>query len=149
LAEPDLRLGPHFHISGDLDEIAEGRALMSPRLDSAAAMRDSPLRYSSVAIGLHWTIALLIALDFALALYFSRFDFGDRDSRQTPYERHMPVAVWVLPLRVLRVAGRLLHASPALPADMRATSRLLAKGAHVLLYVYMLVAPLTGWIVLT
>jgi cytochrome b561 len=44
---------------------------------------------------------------------------------------------------------RLLHAYPPLPRDMSAITRVLAKSAHILLYVFVIVVPLTGSLILS
>jgi len=51
-------------------------------------------RYDAVAMSLHWVIALLILLDFALAMSFSRFDPGDALYLPAAYELHMSLGVW-------------------------------------------------------
>jgi cytochrome b561 len=61
----------------------------------------------------------------------------------------MSMGMCVLVLSVLRVAWRLMHKYPALPRDMGFAMRVLARAAHLLLYVFILVAPLTGWIVMS
>jgi len=108
-----------------------------------------PLRYGAVAVVLHWAIAALILLDFAYALSFSRFDRGDALYLPSAYRLHMSTGLAVLALSVLRVAWRLMHKVPALPADMHVVLRRLARLSHLLLYGFMLVAPLTGWFVLS
>lgn len=108
-----------------------------------------PLRYSSVAMALHWLIAALILLDFALAISFSHFDPGDALYFGFAYAEHMSVGMLVLVLSLLRLIWRLLYRVPPLPADMGMAARFLARGAHALLYVFMLAAPLSGWAVLS
>ena len=108
-----------------------------------------PLRYSSVAMALHWLIAALILLDFALAVSFSHFDPGDALYFGFAYAEHMSVGMLVLVLSLLRLIWRLLHRVPPLPSGMGMAARFLARGAHALLYVFMLAAPLSGWAVLS
>jgi cytochrome b561 len=110
---------------------------------------DRPSNYSAVAKTLHWAIALLILVDFLLALYFARIAPRGDDYAQTAYEWHMSTGMWVLALSLVRILWRCLHRYPALPADMNQYSRLVAKCAHTLLYIYMIVVPLFGWVVLT
>ena len=110
---------------------------------------DSPTRYSAVAMTLHWLIAALIMLDFALALSFGYFNPGDALYFSFAYAQHMSVGMLVLALSVLRLVWRLMHRFPPLPADMGTAARWLAKGAHALLYAFMLGAPLSGWAVLS
>jgi len=105
-------------------------------------------RYDAVAMSLHWVIALLILLDFALAMSFSRFDPGDALYLPAAYELHMSLGGCVLVLSVARVIWRLTHPRPPLP-DMLLPLRWLARASHFLLYVFMVVAPVSGWLVLS
>lgn len=105
-------------------------------------------RYDAVAMSLHWVIALLIVLDFSLAMSFSRFDPGDALYLPSAYDLHMAVGMCVLILSVARVLWRLTHRRPPLP-DMAPPLRWLARASHFLLYAFMLVAPVSGWLVLS
>ena len=105
-------------------------------------------RYDSVAMSLHWVMALLILLDFALAMSFSRFDPGDALYLPSAYDLHMAVGMCVLILSVARVIWRLTHRRPPLP-DMAMPLRWLARASHFLLYAFMVVAPVSGWLVLS
>lgn len=109
---------------------------------------ESLSRYDSVATTLHWVIALLLLSDFALAMSFSRFNPGEAFYARGAYDLHMSLGLCVLLLSVLRVAWRLTHQHPPLP-DMALALRVLARGSHFLLYVFMVVAPLSGWLVLS
>src|SRR5581483_2708291 len=99
-----------------------------------------PGRYDAVAMSLHWVIALLILLDFALSILFSRFNPGDALYLPSTYDLHMAVGMCVLILSVARVIWRLTHRLPALP-DMARPLRWLALSSHFLLYVFIVVAP--------
>jgi cytochrome b561 len=105
-------------------------------------------RYDAVAMSLHWVIALLILLDFALAMSFSQFDPGDVLYLPSAYDLHMAVGMCVLGLSVARVIWRLTHRRPPLP-DMALPLRWLACASHFLLYVFMVLAPVSGWLVLS
>lgn len=107
-----------------------------------------PSRYDAVALTLHWVIALLLLLDFALAMSFSRFNPGDALYFRSAYDLHMSVGLCVLLLSVARVAWRLTHHRPPLP-DMSPALRGLARASHLFLYVFIVAAPLTGWLVLS
>lgn len=105
-------------------------------------------RYDAVAISLHWVIALLILLDFALAMSFSQFNSGDVLYLPSAYDLHMAVGMCVLMLSVARVIWRLTHRRPPLP-EMAPPLRWLARASHFLLYLFMVVAPVSGWLVLS
>ena len=105
-------------------------------------------RYDSVAMTLHWVIALLIVLDFVLALSFSQFNPGDTLYLASAYDLHMSTGASILALSVVRVAWRLTHRRPPLPQMGRVLGGL-ARTSHFLLYVFMIAAPLSGWLVLS
>jgi cytochrome b561 len=105
-------------------------------------------RYDSVAMTLHWVIALLIVLDFTFAISFSQFNPGDALYLPTAYDLHMSTGACILVLSVARVTWRLTHRRPPLP-DMGIALRSLARSSHFLLYVFMVAAPLSGWLVLS
>lgn len=95
-------------------------------------------RYSTIAIALHWLIAL--ALAFQLALGFS---MPKDASGFALYQLHKSVGVTILLLTLARLAWRLTHRPP--PAVEGGFQGFLAKAVHVLLYVFMIGAPLAGW----
>ena len=105
-------------------------------------------RYDAVAMTLHWVIAVLLLLDFALALSFSQFNPGDALYLRSAYDLHMSFGLCVLLLSVARVAWRLTHHHPPLP-EMALSLRVLARASHLLLYVFMVAAPVSGWLVLS
>lgn len=105
-------------------------------------------RYDSVAIVLHWAIALLILADFALAQSFARFNPGDTLYLTSAYDLHMAVGLCVMLLSMARVAWRFTHRRPPLP-EMAILLRVLARVSHALLYAFMLAVPLSGWLVLS
>jgi cytochrome b561 len=108
-----------------------------------------PTRYGSVAMTLHWLIALLVVLDFTLAISFSRFNPGDLLYLSFAHRMHMSVGMVLLVLSVACVAWRLVHRSPPLPSEMSVLLRATAKTVHVLLYVFILAVPFTGWLILS
>ncbi len=108
-------------------------------------------RYSTIAIALHWLIALAIILQLASGLWM--VDALDEQATQMRafqvYQWHKSLGLTVLILSLLRLLWRLTHRAPGLPPGMTAWERLAAKGTHVLFYVLMIGLPLTGWIVVS
>lgn len=105
---------------------------------SALARTD---RYSSGAIWFHWAIALLIVVNLAIGLLHESLLDGFKGA----IPLHKSIGLTVILLTVGRIAWRLAHPAPPHPPTMRPLERLAANGAHVGLYVLMLVMPLTGW----
>jgi cytochrome b561 len=110
--------------------------------------RGGNARYDTFAMSLHWVIALLIVLDFALALSFGEFNPDDALYLPAAYPLHMSIGACVLLLSLVRVLWRLMNRPPPLP-HMGTALRALARLAHLLLYGFMLAVPASGWLVLS
>lgn len=96
-------------------------------------------RYTRVAIGLHWVIALLIIANLAIGLLHESLLKGT-------IPLHKSIGMLVLLLSVVRLVWRLTHRPPPLPASVRRWETGLAHAVHWLLYVLMILIPLSGWI---
>ena len=103
-------------------------------------------RYSAGAIVLHWAIALLILANIAL---------GWRMGRVTGlaqfqlFQLHKSIGITVLLLTLIRIGWRLSHPRPPYPASMTPWERRAASGLHGGFYAFMLVLPLTGWVIVS
>ena len=103
-------------------------------------------RYSTVAIILHWVIAGLILFNLYLALQFD----GLRGlAKFNAFQLHKSVGLTVLMLSLARLAWRLTHRPPPLPAEMPRWEKFGAQAAHWVLYGLMIGIPLTGWVVVS
>ena len=103
-----------------------------------------PARYTATAIGLHWLIALAIFATFTLGLYMHDLPLSPDKLRL--YSWHKWAGVTIFLLVVARLAWRLTHRPPDLPAAVPVWQRRAAALAHGLLYVLMLAIPLSGWL---
>lgn len=97
-------------------------------------------RYSRVAILLHWVIAAALAVTLAIG-----FGMPGDASGFALFQFHKSLGITILALTVVRIGWRLTHKAP--PAADRGLNGFLAKAVHILLYGFMLFAPLTGWAV--
>lgn len=100
-------------------------------------------RYSLGAIVLHWTIALLIVGNVAIAF---RSEYLSKAEAMQWMGVHKATGLLVLTLTVARFVWRLTHRPPPYPPEMKGWEVKLAHGVHALLYVLMLAIPLTGWL---
>jgi cytochrome b561 len=91
---------------------------------------------------LHWLIALLIVLNFALAWVAERMPGSQK---MLIMANHKSIGITVLILTVVRIAWRLTHRPPPLQRTLQTWERALARVVHTLFYVLMLAMPLTGW----
>ena len=107
-------------------------------------LANSEKRYGTVAMTLHWLIALGIIGMLILGKYMT--DLADNDpARFDLIQLHKSFGITILGLSVLRVVWRLVNRVPPLPAHMPTWERWAANLSHFLLYFLILAIPLTGW----
>ena len=133
-------------------------------------MNTTTIRYTKTAIALHWLIGLAIIAMFFLGWYMAdlpkdapkvaSFDFMDlgiytvqlgeaASPRNFYFNLHKSIGVTLLALIALRIFWRITNQPPALLATMKEWERKLAKGGHHLLYLLMVIMPLSGLIMAT
>ncbi len=111
--------------------------------------RNTLLRYGSVAMTFHWTIAALIITNIGLGLWFGEF-MSRQDALLYPVVQiHKSIGLTVLVLSLLRLGWRLINPVPPLPRGMSPVLRVLAHLSHFGLYFLMIVIPLTGWLLVS
>jgi cytochrome b561 len=99
-------------------------------------------RYNTVAMTLHWLIAILILTNIGLAWYFNTLHGAPKlDMIQI----HKPIGITVLVLSLARLAWRFISPPPPLPSSVAGWERAAAYTVYVLFYVIMIGMPLTGW----
>lgn len=101
-------------------------------------------RYTPTAIALHWLIAAAIVALFALGFYMHGLELSPLKLRLFSYHKWGGVCVFAL--AVLRLAWRIGHRPPPLPAAMPRLERAVAHAGHHLLYLLMFAIPLIGWL---
>ena len=109
------------------------------------SMSPPPSRYSSAAIFLHWTLALLLM--FQLSLGWRLVGLAGLP-QFVAYQLHKTIGLSILLLSLARLALRLMVRRPA-PARMSPPLAFLAGAVHALLYVVMIGGPITGWILVS
>jgi cytochrome b561/polyisoprenoid-binding protein YceI len=112
---------------------------------ASASKPDSNLRYSLVAILLHWTIALAIILQVALS---SRMDAHTPQAFAVT-QLHKSIGITILLLSLVRLAWRLINPPPPEPEGLAPWERKLSAAVHWGFYGVMIAMPLTGWIMVS
>ena len=99
-------------------------------------------RYTGVAIGLHWLLALMIVGSFGVGLYMTELPLSP--TRLKLYNWHKWAGITILCLSALRLLWRLTHRPPA-DVPMPSWQGRAAHVTHGLLYALFFIVPLVGW----
>lgn len=105
-------------------------------------------RYDRMARWLHWSVAVLILVQFVTGWSWGSFERGS-DPRFYLFRAHLFSGYAVLALVVLRIGWRLTHRAPPLPADMPRAQQIIAHATHGLLYLAILIQPILGAVTTT
>jgi cytochrome b561 len=109
-------------------------------------MTDREPRYTTVAIALHWIIALFILANIAVG--FVMEGLGPA-WKPLALAFHFSSGITVLALTVLRIAWRLTHRPPEFSAGLKGWERRAAHAAHAFLYALMIIMPILGWSIIS
>ena len=104
----------------------------------------SGARYTSVAIFLHWIMAVGILGLLIVGLTMTHATLPLMRKFHL-YQLHKSIGITILLAAFVRLAWRLTHRPPPLPAHMTTNERSAAEGGHALLYILLFGIPLTGW----
>lgn len=99
-------------------------------------------RYTPVAIVLHWLMAALII--YMLWRGWTMIDLPKGPERTAAYGLHKSLGLLLLALFFVRIGWRLRHAPPPLLGE--GWERRVAHGTHHALYLFLLLAPLAGYL---
>ncbi len=106
---------------------------------------DGPSGWGWVSRALHWAMAALILFQLGFGLYMTRF-VPDLIARFTLTQTHKSWGAVIFALALARVTWRLANrARPPLP-PMPAWQLRAARASHALLYLFMFLMPLSGWL---
>jgi cytochrome b561 len=107
-------------------------------------LRNSAHGWGAVAQLLHWSIAALVIALALLGLLMQELPMSPDKVRL--YALHKSLGLTALALVLLRLGWRLFDRRPPWPSAMPAWERIVAACAHWLMYLLLLVIPLSGWL---
>jgi cytochrome b561 len=111
---------------------------------SAQPLSPAVWRYGMPAIVLHWVLAVLIA--FLVVLGWSMMTVERQPEGPFYFDLHRSFGLLAAVLVALRVGWRFTHGPAALPAKLPRWQVQASSATHWLLYVCMVVLPITGFV---
>ena len=107
-------------------------------------INNSGSRYTAAGIVFHWIVATLAIAMIGLGLFMSDIPKGSPD-RAFYFNLHKSIGVTTALLVIARLWWRAQHPPPSLPASMPGWEIQAAKVSHALLYMCLIVMPLSGF----
>jgi cytochrome b561 len=107
-------------------------------------IRNTTVRWGSVAQFLHWLIVVLLIVQVVLASIADDLPLGMK--KLAMLARHKSVGITILGLVVLRLLWRWMNRAPPLPDTLKPYERVLASLTHAALYLLLFAMPLSGWV---
>lgn len=111
-------------------------------------MDASTRRYSTVAIWLHWLIAIAIVWNIWIGIWMVDA-VNQPESQAAAYQAfqfHKSLGLTILVLAIVRLIWRFSHPAPPLPEAMPGWLKASARAAHWIFYALMILIPLAGWL---
>lgn len=108
------------------------------------AMKNTHQGYGLVAILLHWIVALGFLAAYMAVYYRHWFTEDKTPENWTALQLHLSFGVTIAVFVVLRVIWRLMNTQPDEVPGTR-MEHAAARGMHWLLYAFMIIMPITGY----
>lgn len=101
-------------------------------------------RYTTTAIVFHWLVAILVLTMICLGFYMEGIPKGNAD-RALFFNIHKSIGVTTALIVIARLLWRWKNPAPALPSSMPAWEIQASRISHALLYMCIIVMPLSGF----
>ncbi|RDC60389.1 Cytochrome b561 like protein [Alteripontixanthobacter maritimus] len=101
-------------------------------------------RYSLAAMLFHWVIAVAVIWNWRLAENAEHA--ATRSEAIAIFADHKALGITILVLTLGRIAWRLTHKIPPLPANYKTWERVLARTTHLVFYILLIGLPIGGWL---
>ncbi|WP_226646389.1 cytochrome b [Microbulbifer variabilis] len=107
--------------------------------------RNTIYEYGTVAKWLHWIIAVLFLGSYVSVYYLKWFTEKDTPENWTALQLHLSIGITIGAFVLLRIFWRFTNPAPRLEPGSR-LEHIAARTWHFLLYLVMIIAPLTGYL---
>ncbi|MCW2283971.1 cytochrome b561 [Rhodoblastus acidophilus] len=110
----------------------------------AQAQPAAGARYNAPAQALHWITAALIFITLALAWVMTNMP-DDAPTRGLLFTLHKSFGITIFALVIVRIVWRGRHPAPPLAARLSRWDRSASVASHMLLYLLLIVMPISGY----
>lgn len=110
--------------------------------------KNTQQRYGTLSIALHWCMFILIVAVYASIELRGLFPKGS-DPREALKALHFMLGLSILVLITVRLYAKITAETPAISPALSPLQRITAASGHYLLYGFMIVMPLLGWLTLS
>jgi superoxide oxidase len=142
----DLAHGPPAPTQPDPTSTRFTFSIRKPQ--TMAPLPTTPTRFSSLSIGLHWLMLLLLAAVYALMEFRDIFPKGS-EGRNAMKSWHYMLGLSVFALAWARLLINLVATAPAITPAPPRWQTLTSTWVHAALYLLMIGLPLAGWLTLS
>ncbi len=104
--------------------------------------------YGSLSIKMHWLMFILMAATYAFIEGRVFFEKGT-EMRDLFKMWHFMLGLLILAMVLIRLYFRFTQVSPKITPPLSSAQELGAKGAHLALYILMIMVPIYGWLMLS
>lgn len=111
-------------------------------------LKNTSTGYGTIAIALHWLVALAVFGLFGLGLWMTELDYYDAWYQRAP-DLHKSVGVLLFLVVALRLIWRRMNPVPVPEPTHAAWERRLAGIAHALLYLLLFAVMIAGYLIST
>jgi len=108
-------------------------------------LRNTDQSWGAPAKLLHWTVAVLVLAQIGLGWVAKSWHLSP--TKLDLFVWHKSIGLLILLLMAVRVGWRSINVTPSMPAGMATLEKRAARASHALLYILLLVMPVTGWII--
>lgn len=105
--------------------------------------KNTKLRYGYVAMSFHWVIAILIIGMLILGTYIDDLPIGMEKLKLLGW--HKSFGILILSLAILRILWRFINIVPTYLDTIPSWQKMTAHAMHYVLYGFLFLMPLTGW----
>ncbi|MEM7208068.1 MAG: cytochrome b [Pseudomonadota bacterium] len=111
-------------------------------------LTNTPERFGTVAIALHWVMALAIFGLFGVGWYMVDLTYYDELYKTLPFY-HKSVGITLAAVLLFRIVWKLMNPTPKPLAGSSSFEKFAAKAAHLLIYVLLLAIVFSGYLIST